>query len=317
MVCNIRTLLALAALPVAAAWITGCEADDSAPTRGGSGGILAPDAKSRDSAEKRELEQPKREMPSTAGPDTPGHSDARPAGQVNDGKQVVTLAADGAGAGGTSNLGTQSHGFVGPSGWNAIGHTQGPNTVYDRNNTAGPIPPLPVNPGSVPMTGSAPLPTGDWSVDFSWGQGLVIQDYPHRPWAEVTATYQDGTVRHNPVYYYNIQEHLPVPQNSGTTNGDIISSFYEIPWFYLNTAALPVLMVLEPPLAQRTTAHESADPNFRGHLPETGAVVPVPAPGSLHWEYPFLNPDGTVKQPGLPAATEPTTVPAPTPTPPQ
>jgi len=310
---NVRSLLALAALPVAAAWMTGCEVDDSIPQHAGSGGVLAPDAKSRDSAEKRALEQPKRELPSPAGPDTPGSSDARPVGPNKDGKQVLTLAADG--AAGSPGLGEQSHGFVGPSGMKAFGHTQGPNTTYSRDSVNGPIPHVPPNPGTVPMTGSTPMPGGDWSVDFSWGQGVVLQDYPHRPWAEVTATYEEGTVRHNPVYYYNIQEHLPVPQNTGTTKGDIISSAYEIPWFYLNTAVLPVLMVLEPPLAQRTTAHPSGDPNFRGHLPETGTVVPVPAPGSLHWEYPFLNADGTVKEPNTPAATEPTTVTVPPPTP--
>jgi hypothetical protein len=116
----------------------------------------------------------------------------------------------------------------------------------------------------------------------------VLQDVPHRAWPDTTAHYEVATVKHNPVYYYNVQPLLNVEQNNGTTWGDWVSNVYEIPWFYLNTAALPVLMVLEPPLAQRTTERTGGDPNFHGHLPEQGIVVPTPAPGQLQWEYPKL-----------------------------
>jgi hypothetical protein len=199
--------------------------------------------------------------------------------------------------------------FVGPNGlwgnngfnWNAVGNYQGRTTNYSRDTYVGPLPHLPSNPGTVPMQGQTPVPGTGWAIDHSWGQGLVLTDAPHRAWPETKGIYESGRVKHNPAYYYNLQPYLDVTQPNGSYSGDWLSNLYEVPWFYLNTAALPVLMILEPPLAQRTTDRVSQDPNYLGHLPEAGAVVPTPVPGELRWEYPFLNPDGSVKErPGQP-----------------
>jgi hypothetical protein len=146
------------------------------------------------------------------------------------------------------------------------------------------------------MTGSTPLPDGDWAVDHSWGQGLTLTETPHRNWPTTTATYKTANVLINPTYYFNIQEHIAVPQNNGTYCGDVTSTFYEVPWFYLNTLALPVLMALEPPLAVRHADYPSQDPVFLGYLPTGGPIFPSPYPGTLQWSYGFLNPDGTVKK---------------------
>jgi hypothetical protein len=73
------------------------------------------------------------------------------------------------------------------------------------------------------------------------------------------------------------------------------SDAYEVPWFAVQTILLPVEMTLEPPFIQRISERPSEDPNFRGHLPRLGPVVPAPEPGQLHWDYPFLRADGTVK----------------------
>jgi hypothetical protein len=219
-----------------------------------------------------------------------------------------TAGGAGAGTGGTGVIGPNTLGtnVGGPSAgsptqgsqgfsWSMIGNYQGRTNTYSRSTYVGPLPHLPANPGTTPMVGRTPVPDTGWAIDHSWGQGLVLQDYAHRAWPDTRGTYVSGAVKHNPAYYYNLQPYLDVTQPNGSWGGDWVSNLYEIPWFYLNTAALPVLMILEPPLAQRTTDRVSQDPNFLGHLPETGAIVPTPVPGVLRWEYPFLNPDGSVK----------------------
>jgi hypothetical protein len=290
-------ILAAAALCAAFSLLAACEADDSLPTRPRTAidnNFLAPSDKAKQNAEQRNLEKPARQLPIN-GTDLPGQS------ALDVTSSVVTLDSVPASGGSDSLI----SGFSGPSGLHAIGHTSGPTTAYNRDNYPSVIPHLPNPPGSVPATGSTPIPGGDWAVDHSWGQNLTLTNYPHRNWAPTTAVYQTATIAHNPTYYFNLQEHLPVKQNDGTLRGDLRSTSYEIPWFYLNTAALPILMVLEPPLAQRTTAVPERNPDFMGHLPE-GPTVPSPIPGVLKWEYPFLNPDGTVERANsTPSSTNP------------
>lgn len=356
-----------AAVVVAGMW--GCEVDDSTPTRPRTANPLAPDTNAQNNAEKRELERPTREMP-TSGAEFPGQSKADFPENVDPNARVLTLQAGGGGgaggggtggasgapgtpAGGASGAGTAPAapatpavggnetavtpsggapagvyaapnetaalnttaapnnsplnflGFSGPSGFNAFGHTIGPtNDTYTHADFPGPLPLLPANPGIDPMPGSSLTPDGDWIIDDSWGQGLVLENYPHRPWPVTTIYYQSGAIYNNPTYFFHIQDHLPVSPTTGTYSGDIKSDFYEIPWFMVNTAALPVLMALEPPLAKRMTARPMGDPNFLGHVPTAGPTVPVPAPGALRWDYSFLNPDWTVKEPGSSPATE-------------
>jgi hypothetical protein len=217
------------------------------------------------------------------------------------------FSGDSVPTGGINNglAGTPAGAAVASPTFNDIGTYSGPTTVYRGGNFPGPLPHLPANPGNTPMVGGAPVPGTPWSVDFSWGQGIQLQDYPHRPWPDTTTGYQVANVKHNPVYYFNVGEVLPQARSAGTLRGDFVSDLYEIPWFYLQTAALPVLMVLEPPLAQRTSDRSSTDPLYRGYLPG-GPVVPAPIPGVMQWDYPFLNPDGSIKE----NATNPNFVPA-------
>jgi hypothetical protein len=278
----------------AAGFLAGCEADDSMPTRPRTGGLFTADPKAQDNAEHRSLEAPQRQMP-TGGAEFPGQSAAP---NTTADPRVVTLDAPAHAAPPAptpTNRNFPISGFYGPPRLHAIGHTTGPVTTYTRDSYPGLIPHLPPNPGTIPMTGSTPMPGGDWAVDHSWGQGLTLTDTPHRDWPAATAAYQQIDGKHNPLYFFNLQEHLPVKQNNGTMCGDVVSTAYEVPWFYANTLALPVLMVLEPPLAQRSTSVPSQDPNFTGALPAGGSTVPAPYPGTLKWQYPFLNPDGTVK----------------------
>jgi hypothetical protein len=282
-------------LPLAATslLLSACVADDSLPSRPRTAGPLQPSEKAQQNAEQRTLEQPSRDLPTGGGREFPGQTKAPTANDT----AVVTLdSSSGSDPFHDMYEKYRIRDFSGPSGWEAFGHTVGPTTTYNRDHYSGPLPHLPENPGSVPMTGSIMAPDGDWPVDFSWGQGLVLENAPHRAWPETTAYYKDAIIYHNPVYYFNLQEHMDVAQDPGTCKGDWISTAYEVPWFYFNTAILPILMALEPPLAQRMTVRTSQDPNFLAHLPKEGPVVPAPYAGQLKWTYPFLNPDMTIRR---------------------
>lgn len=291
-----NSVLTLAALLAAGLLLGACQTDDSRPTRPRTENPFGPNQDALDRAERRALEEPGRQVPTGAGSDAPRQlNQADPSSD----SQVVTLQAGGAAGGGAP-------GALGDSGqapavnqggwnWNNIGNTVGRTNTYTRGNYIGPLPQLPANPGSVPMVGATQVPGTAWSVDHSWGQGLVLQESAHRAWPESTGYYESGAIKHNPTYYYHLQPTLNMQQPDGSFRGDWVSNLVEIPWFYLNTAALPVLMILEPPLAQRTTDRLPQDPNYNGHLPAGGTVVPTPAPGDLRWTYPFLNPDGSVK----------------------
>ena len=260
----------LAAVIVGTGMNYGCEADESAPTRPRTQNILTPDQNAKDNAEKRETEPPKRDLP-TGGAEFPGQSRAAPAPEA--GKPVVL--ADSTGGAESKGAGFQS-----------------PVDTYNANfYNNGPVPPLNPKPGQQPTPGSAPVPGTAWSVGFDWGEIAPLNSYPHRAWPDDQTTYVQADVKHNPVYYFSIEPHLPVKQNDGSYEGNAWNGIIEFPWFYANTAALPVLMVLDPPFQQRTTERLSENPVFLGHLPTEGDVVPAPFQGIIQWEYPFLQKD--------------------------
>ena len=272
----------LAAAVVASGMSVGCEADESAPTRPRTQNILTPDQKARDNAEKREIEPQKRDLP-TGGAEFPGQSRATPTEESGDNPVVL------ADAGSSDGVGFRT-----------------PVDTYTKNNYGnGPVPPLNQKPGQQPTPGSAAVPGTPWSVDFDWGEIAPLDNYPHRAWPDDQTTYVQADVKHNPVYYFNIQPHLPVKQNDGSYQGEAVSGIIEFPWFYVNTAALPVLMILDPPLAQRTTERLSENPVYLGHLPTSGDIVPSPPPGVIEWRYPFLEKNS--RNPNDPTYNEPAT----------
>jgi hypothetical protein len=284
--------------------LAGCDIDDSAPKRPRTSNFLAPNEKAENNAERRSLEQPERKMP-TGGSEFPGQS-AAPTKQPS----IAMLDVEAPeGAAETSDHptwpGFPISGFTGPSGRAAFGHTTGPQTVYNRDTVTGYLPHMPPNPGSTPRTGATMIPDGEWSIDHSWGQGMAIVDAPHRNWPTMTATYKSANVVINPVYFFNLQEHMAVPQNDGTYCGNVKSVLYEVPWFFINTAALPLLMALEPPLAVRHADLPSQDPVFLGYLPTGGPIFPSAYPGQLQWTYGFLNADGTLKKSTITPTTNP------------
>ena len=418
-------LLLISAVSLAAT-LSACEADDSAPTRPRTANPLTPDAGAQDNAEKRVLEKPQPQMP-TSGAEFPGQSKA----DFNPDPRVLTLQASPGGtatpasdaasaasapvqaaapsqaaatqmaplppvmpaavpvalgqngapiapmgitlspddisappgapqtpASAGSNLPPTSPlvssetltnksplavlGFSGPAKLHAFGHTTGPETTYTHTDFPGLLPILPANPGTTPMTGAMPTPSGDYMIGYDWGQDITLQNYPHRDWPKSMAYYASGGIYNNPVYFFqpdqylNLPQQIPVPQipglqrlnlpqqisvppEDGSVAGDWLSEFVDIPWFMVNTGALPVLMALEPPLAKRMTVRPGGEPNFLGYVP-SGPAVAAPEPGVLEWSYTWLNPDWTVKEPEATNTyettqpeTQPETTPGPSP----
>ncbi|HVT79610.1 MAG TPA: hypothetical protein VHM90_03045 [Phycisphaerae bacterium] len=288
-----RQLCLTLAVVAVSGFMVGCEADDSLPTRPRT--AFMTDDQAQQHAEQKALESPSKSLPG-AGSEFPGQRSAK---IVDASGQVVTLAIENPGSAASrppTNPDFPIKGFTGPSGWNAWGHTYGPETTYPRDTYKHVLPAIPVNPGTTPMTGFIQAPDGDWTIDDSWGQGITLENYPHRPWAQANVPYVSGGVQHNPTYYFNLMDHIDAPSAGGPRSNDIVSALVETPWFFANTLALPVLMALEPPFAVRTTERASGDPNYLGSVPTQGPLVPVPTAGKLQWTYPFLNPDGTMKQ---------------------
>jgi len=164
-----KTLQVLALATVAAAGLVfaGCEMDDSRPTRP----ITRENRESRENAEKRELEAPKRNLP-TSGSEFPGQSQVTPTAP----QQVATLTT-----------------------WAT------PQDSYTRSNFGGPLPHLPTKPASAPTPGSTPVPGTPWSIEHSWGEVQPLTAYPHRNFPAVTVNYVDGAINHNPTYYWTPQ----------------------------------------------------------------------------------------------------------------
>ena len=269
----------------------GCEADESAPTRPRTQNILTPDEKAKDNAEKREIEPQKRDLP-TGAQEFPGQSRATPSEMPGDEADKPVVLADAGSAGAADS--SKGTGFQTPI---------DDYTKYNYGN--GPVPPLNTKPGQQPTPGSTAVPGTSWTLDHYWGEIAPLESAPHRAWPDDQTTYVQADVKHNPLYYFSIQPHLPVKQNDGSYKGDAVSGIIEFPWFYVNTAALPVLMILDPPLQQRTTERLSESSVYLGHLPAGGEVVPSPTPGIIQWRYPFLEKEA--RNPNDPTLNEPAT----------
>jgi len=262
-----RHLLPLLAC-VAAGLLAGCEADDSLPSRPRTGTIFTADPKAQDNAERRSLEAPQRQMPPAA-PNSP----ASPPPRHHPDPHVITLDAPANTPAPTPQPQFPHLWLLRPPHARAIGHTTGPETTYTRDSIPASFPTCP-QPRTIPMTGSTPIPGGDWSVDHSWGQGLTLTQAPTQL-AQTTVTYQQIDGKNNPLYYFKLAGTHRRQTRQWLVRGDIRSTLYEMPWFYANTIALPVLMVLEPP-SPSAAQRPSQDPIFTGYLPTAGPIVPAP-----------------------------------------
>ncbi len=286
---NSHHILAASAVAlISTTFTTGCTGDESAPTRPRTQNVLAPDEKAQNNAFNRETETPKRDMP-TSGREFPGQSRATPSSSPNLNEPTV-ITAD---AGNMNPI--------------PYGNFRAASSGYTANNYGrGPVPPIPEKPAPGPAVGSTPVPGIALSIDHSWGEVRPLENYPHRAWPDTSTSYMAAVVKHKPIYYFNAQDHLPLKYNGGWAGG-WLSNVIEIPWFYIQTAVLPISAILEPPLLQRTTERLGEDPVYHGYQPIGGEIIPSPTPGVIGWEYPFLKADTTNPSYDQPSTTQPAT----------
>jgi hypothetical protein len=255
-----RSLACFVAASAAASVVllTGCVQDDSAPNRLGMErpALLPADSRAAESANKRALEKPQRELPIT-GSEYPGQSRLD-----SPESPVVTLD-------------------VSPA-------TQ-PATMPEISpaTSRGPVPEFQINdnkdlaaPGhDIPVPGTTSI------IDKTWGQVYALPTYPHRDWAPTTAYYQSGSTPGNPWYFNNIWERPDYqPNHPYGTGAKIGANALEIPYSVGEMFALPFLMIVDCPLEQKSTAYPSLDPNYLRYLPVTTNIVPSPYPGTFQFE---------------------------------
>ena len=303
-----RTIFCVLGLSVALIGVTGCIEDDSVPNRRGieREALIPTNQKDKDNAEHRALEAPKRELPSDSAKEFPGQTRlTSPGGPQTLFLDVTTSTADTAPTTATSAPATATAPRVAaaePTAVSVFG------TAAPQLDESKPF----ARRGAVMM-----VPGTGEVIPADWGTVEPLPEYRHRPWAKSETSFNTGEVKHNPTYYANAFAH---PQYfEGKPGVDVLENLAEYPWFYAQTLAVPVLMIMEPPLVQKTTHNEGNDPIYHGQLPATGEIVPSPLPGVIRWTYPFSDAQAVpdVEAASLPSplvtpgTTRPATAPAP------
>jgi hypothetical protein len=249
--------------------LPGCVQDESAPNRLGleRPALLPADSRAAESANKRALEKPQRDNP-TSGTEFPGQSRL-----TSVPGQVLTL--DDAPATQPAAMPVE----ISP----ATSRAPVPEfKIDDTKNLAAPGHDIPV-PGTTEL------------IDKTWGQVYPLPTYPHRDWAPTVSIYQTGSTPGNPWYFENIWDRPDYqPNHPYGTGAKIGADALEIPYAVGEMFALPILMLIDCPFEQKSTAYPSMDPNYNRYLPVTTNLVPAPYPGTFQFE----------------AATQPTTAPA-------
>ncbi|MEI8194472.1 MAG: hypothetical protein WCI73_01040 [Phycisphaerae bacterium] len=333
--------------------LVGC-ADQSAPNRRGMERPPLVGNGGMQNADKRELEAPKRELPTGGGKEFPGQSVA-PA-YVAPGSQPI-LYLDEVSAVATTSAAAEATGAVNPAAAAPATETAPPvttspaatepmcnhatcpphQTVLAANTCENKTCPS----GHAKHTHEAthyrndnkpyatpgkamPVAGTGLEIPAGWGEPTVLASYPHRQWADTSVNYQTGTTWHDPNYSrplfdrgekferrspdkgvlpgcpsaYQQKQDLGI-LSVGNSAG-VVQDLLEAPWFVGQTLALPVLMIIDRPLDQRTTRPAGKDPLYQGQLPPTGPLVPAAQPGEVRYVYPF-----STTQPDMPADAKP------------
>jgi len=275
-----RTMMAMG-LAVALAGLMACIEDDSAPNRRGmERPALGAGPGGTNNAEKRELEAPKRDLP-TGRQEFPGQT------RLNTPDGVITLA----------EMGTAAETQPAPP-------ATAPAAATSTEASPGTMRALGLNEDHhVAITGRAiPVPWANGMViEGNWGTVAAMPEYRHRNWPDQQTTYVMGDVKGNPVYFtsllvaYDYYDPARCEQchAAGPNTIQNLKDLADVPWFFGEALALPVLMVCDQPLAQKTTAFVVRDPVYQGYLPPAGEVRPSGLPGEVQWIHvmPTLPPD--------------------------
>ena len=243
-----RVLASLLVLAVAGAVLGGCIADESAPNRRG---IERPSLLQGGQQGSQNAE--KRALEPTQR-ELPTGGDDRPGqSRVDTPHDVVTLVS-------------------------LSGTGEPPQPVDDTK----PYITTPAHDLTVPDTG--------WVLESFVGEPAAMSSYPHRTWPRMAADYYSGAVRHNPVYMApavfqpSVVDRSPQASNWVRLGRDL----EDIPYCGGQLVLLPVMMVIQPPLAQQTTTLAAVPSLYYGHTPAHGVAAPTAVPGRITWTYPFM-----------------------------
>lgn len=106
-------------------------------------------------------------------------------------------------------------------------------------------------------------------VGRNWGTLPPVRVRNARSWQPMQAVFLSGRVRHNPVYMKDLDHNA---RFSGNACGFWASSQRElvgvadIPWFYVNLAVCPIMMLERPPFTMETSAAANYRPIYHGQL---------------------------------------------------
>ncbi len=124
---------------------------------------------------------------------------------------------------------------------------------------------------SAPQRPAAELtvPGTDMVVGRHWGTLPPVTVRNARSWQPMQAVFLQGEVRHNPVYMKDLDHDA---RFSGNASGFCANSRREligvadIPWFYVNLAVCPIMMLARPPFMMETSAPSDYRPIYYGQL---------------------------------------------------
>jgi hypothetical protein len=199
---TLALLSAAVAATLATSLMTGCEADESAPSPPRAT-FFPTDDKANENAKKREEENKGKQLP-TAGPEFPGQSLGTPYSATMITADVATDTA--------------------PAMHSDTPAPRSDTPLVAENPPAAPLPtaaPKPTTPsfGTLPhlntlptdhyAEGSVSVPGVAYSADFSLGQAIPLPSLPHRNWPVTVIAAQAGVVDHNPTYFHHLPEVYP------------------------------------------------------------------------------------------------------------
>ena len=138
-------------------------------------------------------------------------------------------------------------------------------------------------------TGLLVVPGTGMGIGADWGTLSVPAGSAHRPWPVMHAVYLTAPLRHNPVYMHDLDSSSQLYAQPASWRA-VTMSLLNIPWFYVNLAITPALMVVHPPLQVRKSSLQVPQQVYKGMLPSGGPVVPKMVLGRIYWRYPRVRP---------------------------
>ncbi len=129
------------------------------------------------------------------------------------------------------------------------------------------------------------VPGTSYTVSRNWGTLPPVTVHNARNWPMMQASYLSGNVRHNPVYLKDI-DHNAEYSGSALTPCSVaereLTGIADIPWFYINLAISPIMMLQRPPLSSEVSSSSNIPPIYNGRLSPVAADAVVPAGPSAH-----------------------------------